>query len=58
MIRVNNLHIPINYDDNTIKNKVCRELRIDKGAVKSVSLFRRSIDARKKDNIYFLCSID
>ncbi len=58
MIRVNNLHIPINYDDNTIKNKVCRELRIDKGAVKSVSLFRRSIDARKKDNIYFLCSVD
>ena len=58
MIRVNNLHIPIDYDDNTIKNKVCKELRIDKGAVKSVSLFRRSIDARKKDNIYFLCSVD
>ena len=58
MIRVNNLHIPINYDDNTIKAKVCKELRIDKSAVKTVSLFRRSIDARKKDNIYFLCSVD
>ncbi|MED9968719.1 MAG: hypothetical protein UFA98_01735 [Ruminococcus sp.] len=58
MIRVNNLHIPIDYDDNTIKHKVCKELRIDKSAVKSVSLFRRSIDARKKDSIYFLCSVD
>ncbi|HCA05004.1 MAG TPA: hypothetical protein DEO32_03790 [Ruminococcaceae bacterium] len=58
MIRVNNLHIPLDYDDNTIKSAVCRELRIDKSAVKSASLFRRSVDARKKDNIYFLCSVD
>ena len=58
MIRVNNLHIPLNYDDKTIRKKLCAELRIQESAIKTASLFRRSIDARKKDNIFFLCSVD
>lgn len=58
MIRVNNLRIPLDYDDSAIKSKVCRELRIDKSAVKSATLFRRSVDARKKDDVHFLCSVD
>ena len=58
MIRINNVHIPLDYNDNIIRNKAAKELRIDKIAIKSVSIFRRSVDARKKDNIYFLCSID
>lgn len=58
MIRINNLHIPLNYDDDTIRKKVAKELRIDKKQINSVSIFRRSVDARKKDNIFFLCSID
>ena len=58
MIRVSNIHIPLSYSDDTVKKKVCRELKISESAVKSLSLFRRSVDARKKDNIYFLCSAD
>ena len=58
MIRVSNIRIPLSYSDDTLKKKVCRELKINDGAVKSLSLYRRSIDARKKDNIYFLCSVD
>ena len=58
MIRINNIHIPLDYSEDTVKKKVCRELKIRDSAIKSVCLFRRSIDARKKDNIYFLCSVD
>ena len=58
MIRVNNVRIPLDYNDEIIKKKVCKELRIDSKPVKSTSLFRRSIDARKKDDIFFLCAID
>lgn len=58
MIRINNVHIPLDYSDKVIIKKAANELRVDKKAVKSVSIFRRSVDARKKDNIYFLCSID
>lgn len=58
MIRINNIHIPLDYNDSIIRKKVAKELRIETAAVKNVSVFRRSVDARKKDNIYFLCSID
>lgn len=58
MIRINNVHIPLDYDDNTIRKAACRELRIEKSTIKNVFIYRRSIDARKKDNIFFLCSID
>ena len=58
MIRLNNVHIPLDYNNEILKNKVAKELKINKAAIKNVSLFRRSIDARKKDNIYFLCSVD
>lgn len=58
MIRINNVHLPLDYNDETIKNKTAKELRIDKNSIKNISIFRRSIDARKKDNIYFLCTVD
>lgn len=58
MIRVNNVHIPLDYNDEIIKKKVARELRIDKNAIVCTSMFRRSVDARKRDNIFFLCAID
>lgn len=58
MIRVNNIHIPLDYNDEIIRKKVAKELRIDKKAIVNASLFRRSVDARKKDNIFFLCAID
>ena len=55
MIRINNVHIPLDYSDEVILKKAAKELRVDKNAIKSVSIFRRSVDARKKDIIYYLC---
>ena len=39
MIRINNVHIPLDYSDEIISNKAAKELRIDKNAIKSVSTF-------------------
>ena len=58
MIRINNIHLPLNYDDSLIRKKVSKELRIEEKSIKSCTLFRRSVDARKKDNIFFLATID
>ena len=58
MIRINNIRLPLDYTDEVIRKKVCRELKIDKSAIRGVSLFRRSVDARKKEQIHFLCSLD
>ena len=33
-------------------------MRIEEKSIKSCTIFRRSVDARKKDNIYFLTTVD
>ncbi len=58
MIRLNNVKIPLDYDDSTLKKAAAKELRVDARAIEALSLFRRSVDARKKDNIFFLCTLD
>lgn len=58
MIRVNNLKLPIDYTDFMLKKSICRELRINENAISGISLFRRSIDARKKDNVRFIIAAD
>lgn len=58
MIRINNVHLPIDYSDKLVRIKVARELKIEETAIKSCHIFKRSIDARKKDNIFFLTAID
>ncbi len=58
MIRVSNIHLPLDYTDKTVRKKIAKQLRIDENAINGCSIFRRSVDARKKDNIYFLTSAD
>lgn len=58
MIRISNINLPLNYDNDIVLQAVTTKLKIDKKAVKSCKIFRRSVDARKKDNIFFLASID
>ena len=58
MIRLNNIKIPLDYNDDTLLSAAAAELRVSKNAVRSVSLFRRSVDARKKDRLHFICALD
>ena len=52
MIRVNNIHLSLDYDDKSVRKAVAQQLRIEEKSIKSCKIFRRSVDARKKDNIY------
>ena len=58
MIRVNNIHLSLDYDDKLVRKAVAKQLRIEEKSIKSCKIFRRSVDARKKDNIYFLTTVD
>ncbi|MBQ7504110.1 MAG: NAD(P)/FAD-dependent oxidoreductase [Ruminococcus sp.] len=58
MIRVSNLKLPVDYNDSILKKAVARELRIDEKSIEKFSLLRRSIDARKKDNVRFIVTAD
>lgn len=54
MIRVNNIHLSLDYDDKSVRKAVAKQLRIEEKAIKSVKIFRRSVDARKRITSTFL----
>lgn len=56
MIRISNINLPINSDFSDIDALLKKYLKRDN--ITDITLFRRSIDARKKDNIHFVCTFD
>ncbi|TCT17067.1 hypothetical protein EDC18_101363 [Natranaerovirga pectinivora] len=58
MIRIQQLRFELNHNDNNIKNKILKELRITEDALKEYRIIKKSIDARKKNNIIIVYTID
>ena len=58
MIRLSNVKLPLGYTDEDIVRICARELRIPAEAIRTASLYRRSIDARHKNDIRYVTSVD
>ncbi|MBQ0083336.1 MAG: hypothetical protein KBS52_01020 [Clostridiales bacterium] len=56
MLLVKNVNLPIETDFDNCKNEVAAALKINPKNIKSLSLYRKSVDARHKNNIVFCCS--
>ncbi len=58
MIRINNIYLEPNYNNDTILKKVIRELGCNKEHITDIKIHKLSIDARKKSDVHFLATID
>ena len=58
MIRLSNIKLPIGYTDADILKACAKELRIPTDAIDRTALYRRSIDARRKEDIRYVTSVD
>lgn len=58
MIRINNIKLPLDYTDYDLQKAVSKELRINKNAIDNISLYKRSVDARHKNDVHFIASVD
>ena len=56
MIRIRQIKVPIKSD--ALKESICKKLNINSNELISFSIHKKSIDARKKDNIYYVYEID
>lgn len=50
--------MPLGTTEEEVKKAACKALRINESDVKGFSLARRSIDSRKKENIFLVYSVD
>ena len=57
MLLISNINVPLDTDFNNLSGIVAKELKISESLVKSSKLYRKSVDARKKDNVHFCVSV-
>lgn len=58
MIRITDIRLPLDYGDKTVLNAAAKALQIDTKAIKTAELFRRSVDARHKNDVHFKAALD
>ena len=58
MIRIHQLKLAIGCTEEDIKNKIIKVLKINNNELEEYFIVKRSIDARKKDNIQYIYVVD
>ena len=53
MIRLQQIKLKIPHTDRQLKEKICKLLNIDEEAILSYKVTRRSVDARKKPELFY-----
>lgn len=57
-IRISALRMPLDFDANTLKAAAAKKLKIKAGQIQTLRLIKKSVDARKKDNVHFTVTVD
>ena len=58
MIRIQNISMPVGGSLEQLRRKAARTLGLRPGALKQVRLVRQSIDARKKQDVHYVYTLD
>ncbi len=58
MIRINQLKLPVTHTKDDIPDKIAKTLNISRSRIRSWKIIKQSIDARKKEQILFIYTID
>lgn len=60
MLRINEIKLPLDYEDEQadLKKEAARILKINKNSIKTLEIYKKSVDCRKKNDIKFIFSVD
>lgn len=58
MLRLINLNVPLDYTEDSLKNLLIKKLRLTPDQLGSFRISRRSVDARDKQDVHFVLSVD
>lgn len=57
MLQISNLHLPVGADEAALRKKVAKQLCIPANALGELHIVRQSIDARRKDQIHLVYTV-
>lgn len=58
MIRVNEIRLALDEDEAVLKARAAKILKINEKYISSYTIFKKSVDARKKDDVHFTYALD
>lgn len=58
MIRINEIKLSLDEEEELLAEKAAKVLKINKKYIKSYTIYKKSVDARKKDDVHFTYSLD
>lgn len=58
MIRIRQLKLKIGHTEGELRDRICRTLRIRDDELRSYRIFRQSLDARKKPELFYIYTVD
>lgn len=57
-VRVSQIKVPLNHSIDDVVKKACKKIKVELSDVREYELVKKSIDARKKDALTYIYSID
>ncbi len=58
MIRINEIKLSLDEDESVLAEKAAKILKLNKKYISSLTVYKKSVDARDKDDIHFSYSVD
>ena len=58
MIRINQIKLPITHTKENLTEKICRQLHIAESDLLEVHIVKKSIDARKKPDLFYVYAVN
>lgn len=58
MLRVSDLKMPVDYSEEDLRLAAAKFMKIRPEEITELSLFRRSIDSRRKEDLHFVVTVD
>lgn len=57
MLQISNLHLGLDFTQRDLRSAAAKRLRVPESAITAVQLAKKSVDARKKDRVHFVCTV-
>lgn len=58
MLRISGIRLELDGGKRELKASAAKRLKVSPSQIKSLSYVKKSVDARKKDDIHFVCTVD
>lgn len=57
MIKVNEIKLPLDSEESELKNLAAKALRCNASEIDSITIAKKAVDSRKKDNVFFVYNL-